>query len=518
MRHEWSSRFTFILAAVGSAVGLGNIWKFPYITGEYGGGFFVLVYLFCIALIGLPIMLAEIALGRRGRHSPVNTMALLSHNAGAHKAWIALGWSGMIAGCLILSYYSVIAGEVMAYTFRAASGAFNHQTVDGIKGILSSLSSDPEKLLAWHTIFMLLTVISVAKGVKGGLEKTVKFLMPALFVLLIVLVVHGMNSEGYEQAVNFMFTPDADKFFYARNEAGSYLLDAEGEKIFTWEPMMVAMGHAFFTLSLGMGAIMMYGSYLNREISIGQMALVIVCLDTLVALLAGLAIFPLVFANGLDPASGPGLIFETLPLAFGSMSGGALIGTLFFVLLLFAALSSAISLIEPTVAWLIERNKLRRIEATIWTGFIIWLIGIATIFSITGTTLGDILQILLNGFGFDDVELKHTFFKYNLFTIIDFLTASIMLPIGGLLIAVFAGWIMKNDLMKREFSFRSDIIFSAWHIMVRYVTPLLVFIIFLNITGVGYSVWGFITRYGYILFALILALIFILKSMRKPKV
>lgn len=484
MKHEWSSRTTFVLAAVGSAVGLGNIWKFPYITGEYGGGVFIFAYLVCICLIGLPIMLAEIALGRRGKQSPVNTMLQLSQEAGANTAWSILGWSGMAAGCLILSYYSVIAGEVMAYSFRANSGAFNHQTVDGIKGIFTSLVSDPEKLLAWHTIFMALTVLAVARGVKGGIEKTVTFLMPALFILLIFLVFYAMTSGGFEQAIDFMFTPDADKFFYARSELGDYLMDAEGEKVFTWKPMMVAMGHAFFTLSLGMGAIMMYGSYLNRHVSIGQMALVIVILDTVVALLAGLAIFPLVFANGLNPAAGPGLIFETLPLAFGNMAGGTFIGTLFFVLLFFAALTSAISLIEPTVAWLIESKGLRRIKAAVWTGIGVWFVGLATIFSMTGTTLGDITENLVSWIGFSDTELKTGFYKYNLFQIIDFFTASIMLPIGGLLIALFAGWVMHQDSTEREFSFRSYYIYSIWQFMVRYVSPILVFMVFLNIIGI----------------------------------
>ena len=479
MRHEWSSRLAFILAAVGSAVGLGNIWKFPYITGEYGGGVFIFAYLVCICLIGLPIMMAEIALGRRGKQSPVNTMLQLSQEAGSHPAWSLLGWSGMVAGCLILSYYSVIAGEVMAYSFRAGSGMFNHQTVDGIKGILSTLVSDPEKLLAWHTLFMSLTVLAVAKGVKGGIEKTVTFLMPALFALLIFLVFYAMNSGGFEQALDFMFTPDVDKFFYARNELGEYLMDAEGGKIFTWKPMMVAMGHAFFTLSLGMGAIMMYGSYLNRYVSIGKMALIIVSLDTIVALLAGLAIFPLVFANGLNPAAGPGLIFETLPLAFGNMTGGTFIGTLFFVLLFLAALTSAISLIEPTVAWLIESKHFGRIKATVWTGSIVWFIGLATIFSMTGTTLGDIFNIVSS-----DSELKAGIFKYNLFQIIDFFTASIMLPIGGLLIAVFAGWVMQQDSTEREFSFNNRYVYPVWHVMVRYVTPVLVFLVFINITGI----------------------------------
>lgn len=479
MKHEWSSKFAFILAAVGSAVGLGNIWKFPYITGEYGGGVFILAYLFCVCLIGLPIMLAEIALGRRGKQSPVNTMTQLSLEAGGHPAWQLLGWSGMVAGCLILSYYSVIAGEVMAYSFRASTGVFNHQTADGIKGIFTSLSSDPEKLLAWHTIFISLTVIAAARGVRGGLEKTVTFLMPALFVLLIFLVFYAMSSGGFEQALDFMFTPDADKFFYARNEAGEYLMDGASDKVFTWKPMMVAMGHAFFTLSLGMGAIMMYGSYLNRHASIGQMTLIIVSLDTIVALLAGLAIFPLVFANGLNPATGPGLIFETLPIAFGNMAGGTFIGTIFFVLLFFAALSSAISLIEPTIAWLIESKKIRRIKAAVWTGVVIWFIGLATIFSVTGTTLGDIVESLLG-----DVELKAGIFKYTFFQIIDFITASIMLPIGGMLIAIFAGWIMDQDSTEREFSYKNRNVYPVWQVMVRYVSPFLVLMIFLNIAGI----------------------------------
>jgi len=479
MKHEWSSRLAFILAAVGSAVGLGNIWKFPYITGEYGGGVFIFAYLVCICLIGLPIMLSEIALGRRGKQSPVNTMLLLAQQAGSSPAWSLLGWSGMLAGCLILSYYSVIAGEVLAYSFRASTGIFTQQTVDGVKGILNSLESEPEKLLAWHTIFIALTMLSVARGVKGGIEKTVSFLMPALFVLLLVLVGYAMNSGGFERAIEFMFTPDFEKFFYARDEVGNYLMDAEDQKIFTWEPMMVALGHAFFTLSLGMGAIMMYGSYLNRHVSIGQMTLIIIVMDTLVALLAGLAIFPLVFANGLNPAAGPGLIFETLPLAFGSMAGGTFIGTLFFVLLFLAALTSAISLIEPTVAWLIESKGMRRIKATVWIGMVVWFIGLATIFSMAGVTLEDIITSVLG-----DVELEGEIFQKNMFQLIDFFTASIMLPLGGLFIALFAGWVMDRHSTEQEFSFQNRYLYSAWHIMVRYVSPVLVFFVFVNITGI----------------------------------
>lgn len=481
---EWSSRLIFILAAVGSAVGLGNIWKFPYITGEYGGGVFVFVYLICVATIGLPVMIAEITLGRRGRESPVNTMASLARAAGGHRAWALLGWGGMLAGFLILSYYSVIAGEVLAYVFRAGSGAFVNQSADGVHSILTRLESEPERLLAWHTIFMAMTMIVVARGVRGGLEQAVRFLMPALIVLLLILVGYAMNSGGFEKAVQFMFHADFDKFLFARDKAGEFLVDGNGSKIFTWKPMLVALGHAFFTLSLGMGAIMMYGSYLNRNASIGQMTLIVVVMDTLVALLAGLAIFPLVFAHGLNPASGPGLIFETLPLAFGTMSGGTLIGTLFFLLLLIAAWTSAISLVEPAVAWLVENRNVSRVYASMYCGIIIWLIGLATIFSLSGTTMRDVVRGLLSILGLDGLELKAQFFNLSLFQAIDFLTASIMLPLGGFFIAIFAGWIMERESTQHELGFRQTFYYEAWLTMVRYISPILILFVFLYTTGI----------------------------------
>ena len=312
---EWSGRLAFILAATGSAVGLGTIWKFPYITGENGGGTFVLVYLFCIALIGIPIMIAEVMLGRRGRQSPVNTMEYLAAEEKRSDSWILLGWLGIVAGFLILSFYSVIAGWAMSYVFRTASGMFIGATADGVNSIFNSLVADPERLLAWHTIFMVMTMTVVARGVKNGLEKAVTFLMPILFGLLVLIVGYATTTGHFMQGFDFMFTP--------------------GE--ITGKAVLIAMGHAFFTLSLGMGAIMVYGSYLPKNTSITQAVVVIALADTAVALLAGLAIFPIVFANGLEPDKGPGLIFQTLPIAFGHMEGGTLIGMLFFVLLVFAA-------------------------------------------------------------------------------------------------------------------------------------------------------------------------------------
>ena len=330
---QWSGRLAFILAATGSAVGLGNIWKFPYITGENGGGAFVLIYLVCIAIIGIPIMMAEVMLGRRGRQSPINTMRSLAADEGKSHYWAYLGWAGVLAGFLILSYYSVIAGWALAYVFRTGAGVFTGVTSDGAGSIFSTFISSPETLLAWHTIFMVMTMIVVARGVKSGLEKAVRFLMPSLFILLVIMVGYAMNTDSFSAGLDFLFKPDLERLLYLRDAEGGYVLQADGSKIFTWNSVLVAMGHAFFTLSLGMGAIMVYGSYLPKNISIAKTSIVIACMDTLVALLAGMVIFPIVFANELAPGSGPGLIFVTLPIAFGQMPAGVLFGTMFFVLL-----------------------------------------------------------------------------------------------------------------------------------------------------------------------------------------
>jgi len=436
----WSSRFAFILAATGSAVGLGNIWKFPYITGENGGGAFVLIYLVCILAIGLPIMIAEIMLGRRGGQSPINSMRNLAVEAGASKYWAWLGWLGVIAGFLILSYYSVIAGWAMAYVVRVASGVFEGVTPDGVSNIFGQFIADPEKLLAWHSLFMVVTMLVVARGVKG-LERTVKFLMPALLAILILLVGYAMEQDAFKQGALFLFEADFSKV--------------------NREAVLTAMGHAFFTLSLGMGAIMVYGSYLPKKVSIGSTAVMIAVADTGVALLAGLAIFPIVFANGLEPGSGPGLIFQTLPIAFGHMAYGSIFGTLFFILLVFAAWSSSISIIEPAVAWLVENKKMSRMRACIWAGLATWALGIGTVLSFNLTA---------------DIKL----FDKTFFDIIDYLTANIMLPLGGLSIAIFAGWVMSKENSANELQIKSPILFHAWRFLVKFVSPIAVAIVFLN--------------------------------------
>lgn len=443
---EWSSRFAFILAATGSAVGLGNIWKFPYITGENGGGAFVIVYLLCVLLIGIPIMMAETMLGRRSRQNPINTMITLADEAGADKNWHYLGWMGVTAGFLILSYYSVIAGWASSYVLKAFTGSFFGADAPAIKELFDGFVASPVQLAFWHTLFMLATMLIVVRGVNTGLEKAVRFLMPSLFVMLMLLVAYAMTfDEYYDRGIKFLFTPDFSK------------LTANG--------VLTAMGHAFFTLSLGMGAIMIYGSYLPRDVSISRTVFLIAGTDTAVALLAGIAIFPIVFAAGLEPAAGPGLIFQTLPIAFGNMTGGWLFGILFFVMLVFAALSSSISLIEPAVAWLIENKDMTREQACIWSGSVTWLLGFGTIFSF-------------------NVWSEFKIFDRTIFQLLDYLTANLMLPIGGFCIAVFAGWIMKRQHTEHELDMPNPLSYQVWRILICYVSPAAVFLVFLHVVGV----------------------------------
>lgn len=443
---QWSNRWVFIMAATGSAVGLGNIWKFPYITGENGGGAFVLVYLLCIAAIGIPIMMAEVLLGRRGRQSPINTMHELAKEEKRSPAWAYLGWSGVLAGFLILSYYSVIAGWALAYVLNTASGTFTDVPADEITAVFSELISNPGELIFWHSLFMLMTMLVVARGVKRGLEVAIRFLMPALFVLLLIMVGYAISSGDFARGLSFLFTPDFSRI--------------------TGKGVLIAMGHAFFTLSLGMGAIMIYGSYMPHKASIAKTSIIVALADTVVALLAGMAIFPIVFANGLEPGAGPGLIFQTLPIAFGHMPAGSFFGTVFFVLLVFAAWSSAISLIEPAVAWLVENRGWSRVKASVWCGFATWFVGLGTVLSF-------------------NLWSDYTLWGKTFFDLLDFLTSNIMLPLGGLFIALFAAWVMKSSSTADELALtETSLSYITWRFLVRFVTPIAVVIVFLNAIGV----------------------------------
>jgi NSS family neurotransmitter:Na+ symporter len=438
--HEtWSSRLGFFMAAVGAAVGLGNIWKFPYMTGANGGGAFVLVYLACVAGIAVPILTAELLIGRRGGGSPIATMRAVARAEGASPAWVAVGWLGVAAGYLILTYYSVIAGWALAYVARAASGAFAGQTGTEAARAFEGLLADPIRLAAWHALFMALTVAVVARGLHAGIERAVVVLMPALGAMMLLLV--GWAAVAGDLAAGWHFLFDAD---FSRLDPAAVL---------------TAAGQAFFSVGVAMAIMMTYGAYLPPRVSIPQAAFAIAAADTLVALLAGLAIFPLVFAHGLDPAEGPGLTFVTLPLAFGRMPGGGVFATLFFLLLVFAALTSSIAFLEPAVRWAEEHRGVRRGVSAVAGGVLAWTLGLATVLSFNRWAdvhpLGGIAR-------FEDKTI---------FELLDFLTTNVLVTLGGFLIAVFAGWRMSKASTLAELGLRDGLAYRGWRFLARVVAP-----------------------------------------------
>lgn len=441
-RAHWSSRWAFILVTIGSAVGLGNIWKFPYMTGANGGSAFVLVYLACIALIGVPLLMAETLLGRRGQGSPVGSMRVLADEAGAQRIWQVIGHLGVIGALLILSFYSVVSGWVLEYMVRAFVG-FSPLPKEAFGKAFSDLLADPGRMILWHTVFMGLCASVVIGGVSGGIERANKVMMPALFVILVFLLAYGAFAADLPAAFRFLFHFDPA----ALNRG----------------VILAAMGHAFFTLSLGMGAILTYGSYLGRDVSIPRTCLYVAGADTLVALLSGLSIFAIVFAQGLEPAAGPGLLLQTLPLAFSQMPGGQWVGSLFFVLVLFAAWSSAISLLEPGVAWLVERFDINRPAAVLLLCIAVWLLGVAVALSFNEWS-------------------AFTVFGLGLFDLLDTLTSKIMMPLAGLLIAIFVAWIMKRSHVAEEIGLRGNGL-AFWFNTVRFISPVAIVLIFLNVVG-----------------------------------
>lgn len=441
----------FVLAAAGSAVGLGNVWKFPYMAGDSGGGAFVLVYFVCIALLGLPVMMSEVLLGRRGRSNPVNTMRTLAREEGRSPLWGLLGAMGVLTGLLILSYYSVIAGWALAYVLEAAGGSFSGISAQGVGEIFNRLVDDPWRLMFWHTLFLVLTMVVILRGVRRGLEAAVRFLMPGLFLLILVMVVYAVIAGDFLGGLRFLFAPDFSKI--------------------TPDVVLKAMGQAFFTLSLGMGAIMMYGSYLPQDASIAGASVQVALTDTLIAILAGLAIFPIVFANGLQAGQGPGLIFNTLPLAFGHMPGGTLFGLLFFILLVLAAWTSAISMIEPAVAWMVEKFSFTRLRSSLVCGLIAWAIGAGTVLSFNLWTR----VRLLDGTAFEGKSF---------FDLLDYLTSNIMLPLGGILICLFAAWVMSEPSRRDELRIGHPAGYALWRFLARYIAPLGVVLIFLHVLGI----------------------------------
>ena len=438
---QWSSRFGFILAATGSAVGLGNIWKFPYMTGVSGGSAFVLTYLLCIALIGVPILVMEWLIGRRAQKNPIQAMEHVALQEGRSRHWKWLGLVGILGAFLILSFYSVIGGWALDYLFRTGSGTFQGMNGEQTGAVFNGFLGDAGSLLLWHTVFMGLTMAIVAMGVTGGLERASRIMMPGLVLVLLILVGYGVTTGAAGRAAEFLFTPNWSAI--------------------NGQVVLAALGHAFFTLSLGMGIMTAYGAYLGQNVNLLGTARTVVLLDTTIALMAGMAIFPLVFSHHLEPSAGPGLIFVTLPIAFGNMTGGTVLGALFFILLSFAALTSSMSLLEPVVALLEEKTPLGRQTATLVAGSVIWLLGVASLLSFNHWSE---IQIMGN----------------NIFDFLDKLTSKFMLPLTGLGIIIFAGWFMNQDSIRRELGLEG-LGYTIWRIVSRFVAPLAVIAVFISL-------------------------------------
>lgn len=467
-REGWSSRSAFILAAIGAAVGLGNLWRFPTLAGENGGGAFVLFYIGCVFLLGLPLLLAEVFIGRAGQSDAVGSIRNVAAQSGVSTRWSLFGGLGALAAFLIVSFYSVVAGWVLYYVgvfgmdllqavlagdpFR---GALQGESQEVISGRMGNLFASPGLLLTMHLLFMGATLFTVARGVSGGIEKAATWLMPAFFVLLLGITIYGAVVGDVGEAAAFLFTPDWSKL--------------------TPEVMNAALGQALFSLSLGVAGIITYGSYIQEGTKLGSTAAAIAIADTGVALLAGLMIFPIVFAVGLDPAAGPTLVFQTLPFAFEAMPAGSLIGFLFFILILVAAITSSISLLEVPTAWGVGEMGWSRHKSALIFGAGAFAIGV---FCLLGyNVLADVRPL-----GFWSI-----FAETDILDTVDGFTGKIMLPLGALLASLFIGWRADRRLLETTTGLSKGM-FMIWRFLLAWICPLAVTIIL--VTGLFPSLLG----------------------------
>ena len=431
-RAQWNSRTGFILAAAGSAVGLGNIWKFPYITGENGGGAFVLVYLACILIVGVPVMVAEVMLGRASRSSSVNAYRALSH---PKSAWIAFGVLAIVAAFLLLSYYSTVAGWALHYSYLSLTNAIAGIDAGQAQALFGDLTASPLIGVGWQFAFLVFTMCVVAAGVSHGIERWARIMMPGLFVLILILLGKALTMPGWGDAMSFLFAMNWDK------------LTAAG--------VLEALGHAFFTLSLGMGSMITYGSYLRSQDDLASASLATAGADTVVALAASMVLFPIVFTFGMEPGAGPGLLFVTLPTALAQMTGGAILSVIFFVMLVFAALTSAIAILEVVTAYVVDSHGISRIKASVGTTVVVALFG---------------APATISGAWFDFV---------------DQFVSNWALPLGGLGVALFVAWRMDGALRRKEFESGSSLarFYGTWLWVLKYPVPVCIVVVFLHASG-----------------------------------
>ncbi len=444
--NHWSSRISFIFAASAAAIGLGNIWRFPYMAGEHGGSAFVLIYLAFVLILGLPLLIAEIVLGKIGRKNPVRSIAQIATHSGRSRIW---GWAGgltILAGFLIMTYYAVIVGWVLDYMIRAMSAEFANATEATSLAAFTALQNSPLQMLFFTSVVVLGAIVINIFGIKKGLERAVMFMFPAMLVLMLLLLGYSITTGYFGDALTFLFKPEMHEV--------------------TANTFLEALGQAFFSLNIAMGVTITFSAYLPRNTPIISSAICIAIADTGFAILAGLIIFPVVFAYQVKASVGPSLIFQTLPIAFGRMPAGSLIGSLFFLMLFFAAFSSLIAVLEPAIGWMEETFGLGRVRSVIVVSVACWALSLGTIGSFSAKAHFQLFGI--------------TFFKA-----LDFLTASIMLPIGGLLLAVFAGWLMMKKLTEQELGWNTrGFGYRVWQVSLRYIAPIAILFILLSSFGV----------------------------------
>jgi neurotransmitter:Na+ symporter, NSS family len=443
---RWNSRISFIFAASAAAIGLGNIWRFPYLVGQNGGGAFVLIYLGFVVLLGVPLLIAEMIIGRIGRHNPAKAMASVSEQSNHSRLWGMAGGITIIAAFLILSYYVVIIGWVLDYFVRAITGQFAHATEASSIASFAALRANHWRMVFSDSLVVLGTMSIIIFGIKRGLERAVMIMFPALLILMLILLGYALTTSGFHEALIFLFKPDLSEV--------------------TSHTILIALGQAFFSLNIAMAITMMFSAYLPKKTPIISSAIAIAIADTGFAILSGLIIFPIVFTYHLKVNAGPSLIFQTLPIAFGQLPYGTLIASLFFLLLFFAAFTSSIALIEPAVSWMMERFHIKRISAVLITGTGCWLLSLGSIFSFT--------------------EWKNvTFFGKTFYQFVDMITAGIMLPLGGMLIALFTGWFIKKQLLENELAWKTHHgWYRVWQFILRYFAPIAILLILLMSCGV----------------------------------
>ncbi len=450
--HEtWSSRSAFLFAAVGAAVGLGNLWRFPYVAGENGGGAFILLYIAFVFLLGVPIMAAEMVIGRRGQGSAVVSMNTLVNGEGLSRGWKSIGWLSLVIPFIGLSYYSVVAGWVIDYIWLGLTNSYGAFTPHTAAALFDERTGSTLRQVVVHALFIAVTVAIVSRGVNRGIEAATKIMMPGLFIILIGLVIYNGYTLGLSGSMKFLFAPDFSR------------LSTEG--------VLMALGQAFFSIAIGVGVMMTYSAYLPRNISLPQSAAIICGADTFVALLGGLVIFPIVFHYGLNPGAGPGLIFVTLPVAFGQMPGGQIIGTAFFVLMFFAAFTTSIGMLEPTVSWLEEKTSHNRPRMTIAAGLVAWAIGLPSVLSFNAWS--DVHPL---------AWIAARLAKETSFDILDFLIANFLLPLNALLIALFVGWALSERASQEELGIGAGLRYRSWRTIVRFLAPI-------AIVGIMVDLW-----------------------------